>query len=198
MKDLPSPDQDVPDTLLWRRFCRRLVVIGIGFGLLLWLGPYLAILGLILASWLVTPTYSIALPLPNDSGTLQFYRRHTHLFLAEYDRRIAVHRRSGPALRSDLAPNTGGRTRIAVYWRAAAHDGRGPLLLLRDRLYDSWVDLGRGCLADTMRPSEAIPRALQCPGVMPEPDSHWRLLGRIEGGSDGRPVFRPAPRAPDG
>ena len=60
------------------------------------------------------PWKNVEIILPSGMGTLIFYRRHAHPFLAEYDRKVTLEsadRRSA----FDLLPNCGGQTNVNIY-----------------------------------------------------------------------------------
>ncbi len=86
------------------------------------------------------PWVECPIEIPDETGRVVFLRRHSHPFLAEYDRKIR-YEMGDRAVTKDLPPNTGGKTRINVYYYPAG-DGQGPFVRFRDRAGNYYFDLG--------------------------------------------------------
>ncbi|HUT47919.1 MAG TPA: hypothetical protein VM325_01155 [Alphaproteobacteria bacterium] len=91
--------------------------------------------------WPKTPNVSIVLP--DNAGRLRFYRRGTHPYLAEFERRLEIVRPDGSILKQDIFANTGGQTFIKLYWYPGSAPG-GPYLRTQDRHGQIVVSLGEG------------------------------------------------------
>ncbi len=118
--------------------------------------------------------------LPDGAGVLTFSRRHTHLFLAEYDYAVRLRLADGRDIESDITPNYGGRTVVLVQWQPAA-DGNGPFVMLEDDGRWTWANIGRGCLAvgGQWTDSTTVPQPFCDDADLPA--SHeWQYLGRID------------------
>jgi len=89
------------------------------------------------------PWVECLIRLPDGSGQVVFMRRHAHPFLAEYDRKIRFETDSLKNVVQPLPMNTGGRTRINVYWYPES-DSNGAFIRLRDRYGSYYLDLQRG------------------------------------------------------
>ena len=88
------------------------------------------------------PWTECPLALPDKSCRIVFLRRHRHPFLAEYDRKIRCEVADRVTVKS-LPTNSGGKTKINVYYYAA-HKDLGPFIRLRDRYGNYRFDLGNG------------------------------------------------------
>jgi hypothetical protein len=89
------------------------------------------------------PWQEYAIELPDGSGRIIFMRRHTHPFLAEYDRKIRFETKTLQGVIKPLRRNTGGKTKINVYYYERKN-GEGPYLKLQDQYGHYRFDLGRG------------------------------------------------------
>ena len=99
------------------------------------------------------PWTECPIDLPDKAGRIVFLRHHNHPFLAEYDRKIRYEVGTHVVMKL-LPPNTGGKTRINVYYYAAK-DGQGAFVRLRDQYGNYRFDLGND--ANEIR---AIPKSL--------------------------------------
>lgn len=99
------------------------------------------------------PWTECPIALPDKAGRIVFLRRHNHPFLAEYDRKIRYETGTHVAMKL-LPPNTGGKTKINVYYYSAK-DGQGPFVRLRDQYGNYRFDLSND--ANEIR---AIPQSL--------------------------------------
>ena len=86
------------------------------------------------------PWTECPIDLPDKAGRIVFLRRHNHRFLAEYGRKIRYEIGTHAAMKL-LPPNTGGQTKINVYYYAAK-DGQGPFVRLQDQYGNYRFDLG--------------------------------------------------------
>ncbi len=112
------------------------------------------------------PWVECPLVLPDKSYRIVFFRRHIHPFLAEYDRKIRCEIDNNVIVKP-LPTNTGGRTKINIYYYAAAN-GLGPFIRLRDQYGNYRFDLGNG-----VEEIKAIPKSFE--GV---------YIGRLDGSQE--------------
>lgn len=85
------------------------------------------------------PWIECPIELPGKSGRIVFLRRHSHPFLAEYERQVRYETKALAIVRP-LPPNTGGKTKINVYYYEAKN-GQGPYVKFQDRYGNYRFDL---------------------------------------------------------
>ncbi|MHC4111944.1 MAG: hypothetical protein ACYSUY_12785 [Planctomycetota bacterium] len=101
------------------------------------------------------PWTECPIDLPDKAGRIVFLRRHNHPFLAEYDRKIRYETSVLASVRL-LPPNTGGKTRINVYYYEAKN-GQGPYIKFQDQYGNYRFDLGHD-VKETLSIPDALTR----------------------------------------
>lgn len=127
------------------------------------------------------PWESVEVQLPEKLGTIDFSRIGTHLFLAEYDRRVTIRLSDGRRLSSELMSNYGGRTKMFFHWQPA-QDGLGPFLMFEDRIGATWINLKHLCLKSSMKPDITTNDSDLCPEERIPASLEWNYFGRVEDG----------------
>jgi len=89
------------------------------------------------------PWVKATMILPDNRGTLDLIRRHSHPMLAEFDMRLSYPYPLGTNTTVDLPANTGGQTKTNVFWYPKCSDG-GPFIRLVDRNFECVVSLQDG------------------------------------------------------
>ncbi len=127
----------------------------------------------IFAPWTI-----VEVPLPEGAGELKFYRKSDGMFQDGYNRRIEIRlERDHRVIASKLMGNNGG-TMMFLHWQSADATG-GPYLWLHERSGVTFVNLGKGCLGDSFKPTYAIWEWIQCRETDYPVSYNWRYFGRI-------------------
>jgi len=124
------------------------------------------------------PWTIVEVPLPEESGERKFYRRSDGMFGGAYNRRVEIRLRRGHRIIASKIMVNGGGTMMFLHWQSADATG-GPYLWLHERSGVTFVNLGKGCLGDSFKPTYAIWEWIQCRETDYPVSYNWRYFGRI-------------------
>jgi hypothetical protein len=149
-------------------------------------------------AWLLIPRPwdSIVVPLPDDKGEIIVQFQWSHLFLAEYNRRVDIRLADGRRLRSPIVGNTGGRTFLLQFWQPE-RQRTGPFLMLEDKQGATVIDIRNLCLRDSKKGIDSIAVEDRCPYATFPTSFDWAYIGRVEA-REGDRRFIPGDQWPPG
>ncbi len=124
------------------------------------------------------PWTIVEVPLPEGFGKLKFYRKFFGPFRGEFHRRVEIRLGRGHRIIGSKIMVNGGGTMLFLHWQSADATG-GPYLWLHERSGVTFVNLGKGCLGDSFKPTYAIWEWIQCRETDYPVSYNWRYFGRI-------------------